>query len=87
MAKWSWPEKSTTVKKHSVREGRRVIAVINRYANEDGKEEEITILRGFYANDNYDPRDFGLDSNTFASAAVASTISHSSVKDKGCLHS
>jgi hypothetical protein len=82
-----WTKVSTVAGPHSVKDGRQVWAVTSRYVNEDGDEEEITILRGFYANDDYDLSDFGLDSNALASVGVASTISHSSDPGNGSRHS
>jgi hypothetical protein len=82
-----WTKISTTVAKHCVKDGRQVTAVTYRYRAEDGEEDEVTILRGFYANDNYDLSDFGLDSNALVSADVASTISQSSDPGNGSRHS
>jgi hypothetical protein len=59
-----------------------MIAITTHFYLPNGVEYEITILRG-WRDDNYDPRDFGLDSNTAASDDVASTISQSSVEGSG----
>ena len=78
--------KKETIRKLYIKDGRQVISVTKYYVV-DGKEEEIMILRGFYASDNYDPRDFGLESNILACSSVASTISQSSVDDNDSPHS
>ncbi|MGA9999574.1 MAG: hypothetical protein WBQ04_05600, partial [Candidatus Acidiferrales bacterium] len=70
--KYEIVEMGTTAQKLYVKDGRQVIAVKKRYLI-NGEKQTITILRGFYANDNYDLCDFGLDSNTSVSAGVAST--------------
>lgn len=64
-----------------------MISLTRRYVI-DGKEEEVTVLRGYYENDPFDPRDYDLrdyvvydfrsDSKAAVSDGVARTISNSS---------